>query len=135
MRSRGHRLLLLLALAFWLLPVQALASASYFCRMMDRAVSSCCCAGKARLHERKAPSLGAEVRASSCCERLQHTVPNLPSLRGAAVEVPAASVLALVPAGLCTTRAPVTGLNAVVVQARAPPPAPGLFLRNCVLLT
>lgn len=125
------RIVAVLAVIALMLPSGAVARAHYFCKMMERVMPACCCAGE---HTSEAAA-SAKASAPSCCERL--LAPNRASASAAASslpDVPAAALASVLPD---FTR---QGDPALVVgvrrpQARAPPGVgPPLFVSYCALL-
>jgi hypothetical protein len=125
------RLLALVAAIALMLPSGAAARASYFCRMMERAMPACCCAhAKGKQTKRE-----ASVQAPSCCDRL--TAPSRAQASAAvdrSLEVPAA-VLATVLPDFLALPPPGAVTKLTVPMARAPPSlGPPLFLAHCAFL-
>jgi hypothetical protein len=114
-----------------MLPSGAAARASYFCRMMDRAMPACCCAhAKAKQAKRE-----TSVQAPSCCDRL--TAPS----RAHASAVPDrlfevhAAALAVVLPDFLDLPAPPALARVTLPMARAPPGlGPPLFVTHCAFL-
>ena len=131
---RFWRARLVLLVAVLLAPLgSAFAQPRYFCHMLDRVVSSCCCeAGQDR------ESTGCELRAApaDCCERIAPSA-NSPAHPASEPEgsVPPALLAVLL-------SEPVYGVAGGSVEsirvraARGPPPGfrPPLFITQCALL-
>jgi hypothetical protein len=133
LRFRARLLALVAAIAL-MLPSGALARASYFCRMMERSVSSCCCA-HARAKLAKQTKRQTTVQAPSCCDRL--TAPsraNGSAVSDGAPQVPSAALAAVLPHFLLAPLAE-ANVTAFAPSARAPPSVgPPLFLSHCSFL-
>jgi hypothetical protein len=130
LRTRARLLAVLAAIAL-MLPGGALARASYFCRMMERVMPSCCCAHAQEREAQRAP----RASAPDCCERMEAPSRSNASPANAAVPLVApAALLAVLPAYLDVLA--LLGVeSAVTPQARAPPSlGPPLFVVHCSLL-
>jgi len=133
MRVVRARILALLAALVLLLPGGAFARTQYYCAVMGRAVTSCCCETEAVT---QAPSAAQELQVADCCQRLSQanrsaSLGTRDVLRGVA----AAAVLPTVAepihaAALGNTASPCT-------QATQAPLAigPPLFVIHCALLS
>ena len=135
LRTRLLALLTALAIA---LPVGAAGRDLYFCHVMGRTLSSCCCPGatSSSLHVRTA-TVDAKIEKSNCCTVVEHEVtPTIPGIRDEATRVHAP--LAAISVALFEA-IPGPNLRALLdapVRARAPPGSgPPLYLKNCALLT
>lgn len=136
MRHALSRFLIVTAVLVTLLPAGAFASTRYFCRMMDRVMSSACCCVK----QRPAPSHAVDedaIRAADCCERLEPADSTVPSsTRPTPLDNLPYGFAAILP--VFELEAPHARSRVVVTPgaARAPPLfGPPLFLKHCVLLT
>jgi hypothetical protein len=134
MRSLRTRWVALLTALAVLLPATAFGRTHYFCRMMDRVVASCCCAGSGG-HDQNA-SCGPRVRATDCCDEITTgTRSNTLPASGTDFQVPPAALRAMVSAAVYLVPRSGRTLTAPV-QARAPPGVgPPLFIIHCSLLT
>jgi hypothetical protein len=126
------RIVALLAAIALMLPSGAVARAHYFCKMMERVMPACCCAGE---HDDAVAAPAAKASAPSCCERLQS--PTRASASSASLsgpDVPSAALASVLPDfRLEGGPAAVVGLHEP--QARAPPSlGPPLFVSYCVFL-
>lgn len=128
------RLFALVAAIALMLPSGAAARVSYFCRMMERSVSSCCCAhAKAKLA--KQTKRETTVQAPSCCERL--TAPS--RAHGTTVSdgpppIPSAALATVLPDFLLAQLGEAS-VATFAPSARAPPSlGPPLFVSHCSLL-
>lgn len=135
LRTRLLALLTALAIA---LPLGAAGPDLYFCHVMGRTLSSCCCpdAASSSPHTRGA-TVGAKVQKSDCCTVVNRAVaPTIPGVRDEATRLHAP--LAAISVALLEA-IPAPGLSALIddpVGARAPPGSgPSLFLKHCALLT
>lgn len=131
------RLLALLALVLVAMPLGAVAREQYFCRVMGRVTTGCCCAqaaAKARVLARSDD--GACIQRQDCCARIQESRGAAPALRDAALRMPVAVDAMATAVFFVPEPAPMGLLLADAVQARAPPPTgPPLYLKNCALLS
>jgi hypothetical protein len=132
MRSLAARCLALLTALAVSLPMTAFGRTTYFCRMMNRVVATCCCAADAR-HEAVRET---RVRAEDCCEKLAPRA-QAASLRAAASNVDVPPAARLETTALVAYVAPQRDtLPAPSIRARAPPAlGPPLFIVHCALLT
>jgi hypothetical protein len=132
------RLLALLTALAIALPLGAGGRDLFFCHVMGRTLSSCCCprVTNSSVHVRTATD-DARAEKSNCCTVVDRDVtPTIPGIRDEATRVQAS---------LAATR--VTRLDAIPepnietlldnpVRARAPPASgPALFLKHCALLS
>jgi hypothetical protein len=105
----------------------------YFCHMVERNVSACCCGSE---HGSPARTQGAPgLRAAGCCERLVAPASSK-AMRAAdkASEVPAAALATLLaPPSYALPR--VLEVGSVPPHSRGPPTSPRLFLLNCSILS
>jgi hypothetical protein len=132
---RFWRAQLVLLVAVLLAPLgSGFAQPRYFCHMLDRVVSSCCCDA-----ERGRESSGCEVRAASgdCCERiapLANSPPGHPASEAAGSMPPALLAIVLPQPDYGFARGSVESVR--VRRARGPPPGvrPPLFIAKCALL-
>jgi len=125
-------LALLTAIAL-LLPSGAVARTYYFCRMMDRAQSACCCAGERASHD---AVRRAELRRPDCCEQVAKPARATASTSlDPALDVPKAALATLLPIEVWVGEA-LSATNAAPRQARAPPGVgPPLFITHCSFLS
>jgi hypothetical protein len=132
MRAVAHRLQLLFVALVVLLAATASDRAHYFCKMMDRAMAECCCAGAPASAEDAAK---LAVQAPHCCERL---VPSNHPVVAASDEAAPSSLTAssvALPPWLEYPTQVSRVLAARPAAARAPPAlGPPLFLAHCSLL-
>lgn len=133
MRLPGLQLLLLLAVLLGLGSGARFAEGSFFCRMMGRAVTECCCAHEA---PRAQATHAAEMSAADCCERLSQAAHNGVAVRhDAGVQTPYAPVML----PLTWFEYPVRAVPLVSSRpalARAPPGlGPPLFIKHCAILS
>jgi hypothetical protein len=132
LRFRARLLALVAAIAL-MLPSGALVRASYFCRMMERSVASCCCAhAKAKLAKQQR---AAAVQAPSCCDRQAAPARAPGNAAGdGPPQVPSATLASVLPDFLLSPLADAL-VGAFVPSARAPPSlGPPLFLAHCSFL-
>jgi hypothetical protein len=115
------------------LPVLALGQGPFFCRSMERVMSSCCCQHEGpSAHERDAGS--PRLERAACCVRIEATTGSA-ALRPAAALLDAPLLVALGPAFEPVPTPAARALGSSHVQARAPPDTgPPLFIQNCSLL-
>ncbi|HEU5074650.1 MAG TPA: hypothetical protein VFU02_10760 [Polyangiaceae bacterium] len=138
MSAFWHRILALVTASLLVLPLAVLTQSQYFCRMMDRIMlDRCCCHTADAGVAFEAPSDAPEVKAPSCCERVQGKHQKAAASLtdgGARTFFP---VLAYVEPLDLSIAAPFVHLAPIEPrQARAPPPPPlKLFLKHCSLLT
>jgi hypothetical protein len=132
MRWFGVRLQLLLAALIVLLAAAASDHSQYFCKMMGRAVSECCCSAEQRLHH----SRSATMQPSDCCERLaagQERVA-ITSHNATAPDFPSAALATTLPT-FAAAESDFRVVPALRPPARAPPGVgPPLFISHCALL-
>ena len=132
MRSLRLQLFALIAAIATLLPSGALAKPHYFCRMMDRVLSSDCCAERAESGATDHETL----QAPDCCERM--VSPERAGANRAAdapTQLPAAALATILDPYVVPTLK--VGTNTIAPpQARAPPAlGPPLFIVHCALLS
>ena len=127
------RIFALCAAIALMLPAGATARPHYFCRMMERVRSSCCCAAERSEHEAERR---AQVRGQDCCERvIAPTRAGASAASDATIDVPVAAVVAMLSAYEWLQR-PLSVARAAERQARGPPGVgPPLFIAHCALLT
>lgn len=135
---RRARLLLLLVAALLVAallvpPRAAFARPQYFCRMLERVVTACCCGSHPTAHPRE-----CELRASppDCCERIAPlgSSPAHAGLRHDA-EVAPALLAVLLAAPAWPSCQPFVDSGAVHPGRGPPPPRhTPLFIRHCALL-
>ena len=109
--------------------------AQYFCRMMNRVVSSTCCCSKAAAHHDE-PSYGPEARDTDCCQKIaaneRSSVASASKTDGVVPPLAASEA----PAPVIKVHAPRLAVVELPVRARAPPAlGPPLFIAHCRLLT
>lgn len=133
-KMRAARVLALLATLLVAWPAAAFGGTQLVCRMMGRVVSTCCCGPSA--HGEKKASVGAELRARDCCEKIAQADRGVvPAVRYAEVRVDAAALVAVAPV---VSALPISRAHALAEWpslARAPPPGVPLFLKHCSLLS
>jgi len=127
------RFLALVAALLLVLPAGALPT-TYYCRWMERAMSSCCCRGHDAAIKAQVPAQN-ELRRGACCELIKASSDGAaPSTRESPVRVDAAAIVARLPIEVepaTTGRA----VSPTASKARAPPGlGPPLFLSHCSLL-
>jgi hypothetical protein len=118
-----------------LLPSWVSARAEYFCRPMQRVVSSSCCPGAHAARHRDAGS-EQRLRAADCCERLPTAARStLPGTRSESdrVSAPPASTLdatSIRAAAPDSTSSARSFERSIATRIHGPP----LFIANCALL-
>ena len=118
-----------------LLPSLVSARAEYFCRPLQRVVSSSCCAGARAARHQKADA-SPQVRAEACCQRLPAAArASVPGTRPESERVAAPlaaslegfAVRAALPARAASQR---WFERSIATRVHGPP----LFIANCALL-
>jgi hypothetical protein len=134
MRPLRAQLIAALTVLSVLLPGSAFARTQYFCRMMNRVVSTCCC--EAQKHRDAEVSRSPKVRPTDCCQKVTASDRTATaSTSKIDCSVPEASI-AEAPAPLAFVASRTFTLVAPSIQARAPPSiGPPLFIAHCSLLT
>jgi hypothetical protein len=136
MLLRTQLLALLTALAI-ALPLGAAGRDRYFCHVMGRTLSSCCCSGAKGSPDVHAKTVDTKIEKSNCCTVVDREVaPTISGTRNEAThfQPPLAAIRVPFFEGI-----PGPNLHSLIddpVRARAPPGSgPPLFLKNCSLLT
>jgi hypothetical protein len=134
MQTFRARLIAALTVVAVLLPGSAFARTQYFCRMMNRVVSTCCCHAD-KDHGDRGDTSVARLRATDCCQKLtasDHSV--TASTAKADCSVPAATVAAA-PPPTPAVLPPKFVAVAHPIRARAPPAiGPPRFIAHCSFL-
>jgi hypothetical protein len=131
-RGAVARLMVAVAAILALLAAGAPLGTRYFCRMMGRVVTECCCERSA---EARHSDDGAQIRATDCCERLAASVRSFVAVPADQVaHLPAAPILAVLPSPAVVL--PAARLVSVLVPSARAPPLLTLrrFIAHCRLL-
>jgi hypothetical protein len=118
-----------------LLPSWVSARAEYFCRPLQRVVSSSCCPGASAARQRP-PSAAPQLRAEDCCERLPSAAATpVPATRSESdrVQAPLASSVGRLPVRAALPER-ATSQRSFERSRAARVHGPPLFITNCAML-
>jgi hypothetical protein len=131
MRTLSVRILTLLVAVAVLLSSGVGGRTQYFCRMMDRVMSECCCKGK----QQRADQHKAGIEAADCCKRIApSTHAAVAATRDSVASIPQAQVVATLSTFDWTLPAAQQSITLPVLARGPPDTGPPLFIAHCALL-